>query len=726
MNVRTTGLLMTGMLALNACAHSSPAQNSGSSSVQPSTGERMSRLNYPTTRAESIEEQIFGQSVKDPYRWLEDPKSSEVQSWVNAQDNLARSYLDALPGRAQLEARLKALSYVDSMTAPTHRNGRYFYSRRHADKEKGIVYWKQGETGKEQVLIDPNTLSADGSIALGTLSISYDGKLAAFSLKANNADEATLYLMDVETGKRSEIDVIPGAKYAYPEWAPDNQGFYYTWLPVDPSIPASERPGYAEVRYHRVGTSPAQDTIIKERTGNPQTFVGADISRDGRWLIYKVQRGWNSTHLYVSDQKAADKSFKPFVLSDDSVYELIPWGDAFYIYTNEGAPRYRLFKAPAGLSDRSAWKEIVPQQEAVLDNVQVVGNKLALTWSRNVTSLLEIRDLDGKLIREVALPGMGTTYGMTGEPEEDTAYFMFMSLIYPPEIYKTSIKTGDTSRFFSVLLPIQPDLFETEQVWYPSKDGTKISMFIVRKKGAPKDGKMPIFLTGYGGFNVSMTPTFSATRFAWLEAGGGFAMPNLRGGGEYGEAWHRAGMLENKQNVFDDFIAASEYLIREKYTSADKLVISGGSNGGLLMGAMVTQRPELFKAVVCSVPLLDMVRYHLFGSGRTWIPEYGTAENEADFKWIYAYSPYHRVVEGTSYPAFLMQAADNDDRVDPLHARKFTARLQAAQGGAAPVIMRVERNAGHGGGDMVKKQIDQLVDMYSFVMHQVGIVPKNP
>lgn len=686
----------------------------------------MSRLNYPSTRTEPIEENLFGQVVKDPYRWLEDAKSPEVQEWVTAQDTLARSYLDALPGRTQLEARLKSLSYVDSMSSPTVRNGRYFYSRRHADKEKSILYWKQGESGQEKVLIDPNTLSTDGSVALGSVSISLDGKSVAYGLKANNADEATLYVMDVETGKTSDVDVIPGAKYANPDWTPDHKGFYYTWLPVDPSIPASERPGYAEIRYHLLGTSPDQDKLIKERTGNPQTFVGAEVSRDGRWLLYFIQRGWNSTEVYVSDQQAADKSFKPFITGTSAIYQIYPWKDAFYIYTNEGASRYRLFKAPAGISARNTWKEIVPEQEAVLDGIQVVGQHLALTWSQNVTSSLEIRDLEGALVRKVPLPGMGTSYGMSGDPEDDTAYFTFMSLIYPPEIYKTSIKTGETSRFFSLSLPIQPEQFETEQVWYPSKDGTKISMFIVRKKGAPKDGKMPFFLTGYGGFNVSMTPSFAATRFAWLEAGGGFAMPNLRGGGEYGEEWHWAGMLDKKQNVFDDFIAASEYLIREKYTSAEKLVISGGSNGGLLMGAMVTQRPELFKAVVCSVPLLDMVRYHRFGSGRTWIPEYGTAEKEADFKWIYAYSPYHRVVPGTSYPAFLMQAADNDDRVDPLHARKMTALLQASQGGPAPVIMRVERNAGHGGGDMVKKQLDQLVDMYSFVMHQVGMEPKSP
>lgn len=739
--VCTVGLAtgVGAILSASGCAHTSPTQSptAQTSEMQGNTHTAGSdqgakqkgqgpMLQYPATRAENITETIFGTQVSDPYRWLEDVKSPEVQGWMTAQDGLARDYLEKLPGRDGIEKRLKELSYIDSMSAPVHRNGRYFYMRRHADKEKAVLYWKQGEKGAETVLIDPNTLSKDGSVALGGWNPSFDGSKLVYSLKPNNADEAWLYVMEVATGKVSTIDVIEGAKYAGPDWTPDGAGFYYTWLPTDPSIPASERPGYAEVRYHAIGTDPKTDALVHPKTGDPKTFLGSSLSRDGRWLFVYVQHGWNSNNVYLRDLKSPQKDFKPFMVGQPYTYSVMAWKDSFYIVTNEGAPRSRVFKVPAGTLDRSAWKEIVPESDAVLEDAEIVGGHLVLTYLRNAASELEIRSLDGKPVRSVKLPGIGTSYGMSGEPDEDEAYFSFMSFTYPLETYKTSIKTGETSLWYSLKVPVDPSQFDVEQVWYPSKDGTKVSMFIVRKKGAPKDGSSPMLLSAYGGFNVNMTPSFSASRFVWLEAGGSFAVPNLRGGGEYGEEWHKDGMLGKKQNVFDDMIASAEYLVKNGYTRTDRLAISGGSNGGLLMGAMLTQRPDLFKAVICSVPLLDMVRYHLFGSGRTWIPEYGTAENEADFKWIYAYSPYHRVVKGTHYPAMLMMSADSDDRVDPLHARKMVAQVQAAQASNAPILMRIEVNAGHGGGDMVKKNIEQGVDMYSFLMAELGMTPPAP
>lgn len=736
LSLAVAGSSGAGSLTLG-CAHSGTAASDSRAAVQkpegdphrsgkdPAEGTKMD-WNYPATRAENIRETHFGVEVSDPYRWLEDWSAPEVRAWTDAQDNLARAYLGKLPGRDRLEARLKELYYVDSVSPPTHRGSRYFYSRRLATQEKTIFYWREGENGEERVLLDPNKLSPDGSISVGALVPSEEGKYLAFSLKENNADEATLYVMEVATGKRSELDVIPGAKYANPDWTPDSSGFYYTYLPTDPSIPVAERPGYAEVRFHKLGTDPRQDPVIHPRTGNPKTFIGPSLSKDGRWLFVSIQHGWNSRDLYLRDLKSKDSSFQPYLVGKPFLYEVYPWKDSFYILTNEDAPRSRVFKAPAGVADRSRWVEIIPQDpKAVIEDIQVVGNHLVLTRMLNAASELQVRDLDGTLVRAVDIPPLGYTYGMNGNPDEDEAYFTYMSFIAPPETYKTSIKSGQSSLWYSVKVPVDPSPYMAEQVWYPSKDGTQISMFIVRRKDMKFDGSTPVMLTGYGGFNVSQNPYFNSGTFVWLEAGGAVANPNLRGGGEYGEEWHRSGMLDKKQNVFDDFIGAAEFLIQKGYTRPERLSIRGGSNGGLLVGAAMTQRPDLFKAVVCGVPLLDMLRYHLYGSGRTWIPEYGSAENEADFRWLQAYSPYHHVKTGAQYPSMLMLAADSDDRVDPMHARKFTALLQAANGSNEPQLMRVERHAGHGGADLVKQAVAQSVDTFAFLMDELGMTPSQ-
>jgi prolyl oligopeptidase len=667
---------------------------------------------------------LFGQKVSDPYRWLEDVDNPEVKAWMEAEDAAARSWLTKLPGRDAIEARLKALFYVDSVRPPVHRGGRYFYMRTHADREKAILYWKDGEDGAEQVLIDPNTLSADGSVALGGWVPSYDGKLLAYLLRPNNADEATLYVKEVATGQVHGIDTIDGAKYARPEWTPSGDGFYYTWLPTDPSIAVAERPGYAEVRFHKLGTAPSSDRLIHPKTGNPKEFLGTELSRDGRWLFIYRQHGWTSNDVYFRDLTSKDTAFKPLVVGRDAHFYVTAWKDDFYIQSDDGAPHNRLYKVGAKNPAREKWQEIVPEPgEAVIESVQIIGDHLVITLLRNAANELEVRTLDGHLVRTVPLPGIGATEGMTGNPDEDDAYFSFTSFTHPLEVYRTSIKTGDTRLWASVKLPIDPSRFQVEQVWYPSKDGTKVSMFLVHRKDLPRDGSTPFLIGGYGGFNVSMVPSFAGSLFPWLEAGGGYALPNLRGGGEYGEAWHRDGMLDKKQNVFDDYIGAAEYLIREGYTKPERLAIKGGSNGGLLVGAAMVQRPDLYRAVICAVPLLDMVRYHLFGSGKTWISEYGSAEDEAQFKTLFAYSPYHHVKPGTAYPSMLMLSADHDDRVDPMHARKFVAAVQAANIGDHPILMRIEINAGHGGADLVKKTVEQAADTYAFLMHELGLMP---
>ncbi|WP_437754909.1 prolyl oligopeptidase family serine peptidase [Sorangium sp. So ce1389] len=683
-----------------------------------STPADPSRPAYPPTRAVPVKYALYGVEITDPYRWLEDGDAPEVKEWMRAQDAFTRAELSRLPEREAIASRLKQLFYIDAVSAPRHRRGRYFVSRRHATKEKSIVYWKEGKGGEERVLLDPNSWSDDGSVSLGGWEVSWDGKNVAYKVQKNNSDEATLHVMDVASGKRSDVDVIEGAKYAYASWTPSGDGFYYVWLPTDPSIPVADRPGYAEVRFHRLGQDPRQDRVVRGKTGDPSTFLNASVSKDGRFLVLTVAHGWTSTDVYFRDLRrpGAQAADRPLAVGRDAHYNVEVYKDRFYVHTDEGAPHYRVFEVDPDRPERAAWKEIVPERpDATLDSVSVVGGHLALSYLKDASSRVEVRALDGRLVREVPLPGIGTVGGPSGLPDEDEAYFSFESFTSPQEIYATSIRTGETALYTRTEVPVDPSAFTVEQTFFPSKDGTKISMFIVRRKDMKKDGSSRALLYGYGGFQISQTPSFTASMYPWLERGGVYAVANLRGGGEYGEAWHRDGMLLKKQNVFDDFIGAAEHLVREGYTRPERLVIQGGSNGGLLVGAALTQRPELFRAAVCGVPLLDMVRYHLFGSGKTWISEYGSADDPAQFKALYAYSPYHHVRPGTRYPAVLLLSADSDDRVDPMHARKFAAALQAASAGG-PVLLRIERNAGHGGADLIKAAVEKGADQISFAM----------
>ena len=606
---------------------------------------------------------------------------------------------------------------------PQHHGSRYFYWRRHADKEKAIVYWREGKDGQPQVLFDPNAWSADGSIALGSWSVTEDGKTVAYSIHKNNSDEATLYVMDVATGKKSELDVIEGAKYAYASWTPDGKSFYYTWLPVDPAIAPADRAGYAEVRLHALGEDPKKDAIVKERTGDPTSFVGAGISRDGHWLILSVSHGWTSRDVWFKDARTPAKEWTPLAVGKPFLYNVAAWDDLFYITTNEDAPRYRMFKADPNNAARERWREIVAERaDATLEDGSVVGGRLSLSYVINATTELQVRNLDGKFVRTIALPGVGTAGGLYGREDEDEAYFVYFSFTTPREIHCASVASGQSKLWSKLELDIDPSPFTVDQVWFPSKDGAKISMFVVHRKDMQYDGSNPTLLTGYGGFQIAMTPMFSSGLYPWFERGGVFAMPNLRGGSEYGEEWHRNGMLDKKQNVFDDFAAAAQWLIAQKITSPAKLAISGGSNGGLLVGAAMVQHPELFKTVVCEVPLLDMVRYHLFGTGKTWIAEYGSADDAKMFPAIFAYSPYHHVKPGEKYPSLLMLSADSDDRVDPMHARKFVAAMQAATKGGA-VLLRIESNAGHGGADMLKAAVEKGADKWAFIMAELGVKP---
>lgn len=695
-----------------------PVRTTGAATTEETShvNDAKKALPYPDNHPGDAVDVHFGQKVADPYRWLEDGKSPDVKAWLEAQDKLGRSELGKMPERDAIAKRLKELLYIDSLSAPVKRKNRYFYSRRHADKEKGIVYVKDGKDGKERVLFDPNTWSTDGSVSLGTWTPSYDGKKVAYAVHKNNSDEATLYVLDVDTMKKSERDVIEGAKYAYPSWTPANDAFYYTWLPTDPAITPADRPGFAEVRFHKLGQDPKKDKLVHEKTGDASKFISADLSRDGKFLFLTVSDGWTSDALFLKDGTKIEGSFAPIAEQGKAHYQATSQDGSLFIVTDEGAPHWHVFKVDPKRTERSAWVEIVKEDpDATIDGFAIIGGKLAIRYLEKASSRMSVFELDGKKAYDVALPGIGTVSGPIGDPTDEVAYFGYQSFTTPLEIHELSVKTGKTALYSKVSVPIDPSKFTTEQVTYKSKDGTPITMFIVKPKDAPKDGNNRVYLYGYGGFQVSLTPELWSTYYPWLERGGILAIPNLRGGGEYGEAWHQAGMKLVKQNVFDDFVGAAEYLVKEKYTRPERMVIAGASNGGLLVGATMTQRPDLFAGVVCGVPLLDMVRYTEFGSGRTWVSEYGSPDVEPDFKALYGYSPYHHVKKGTKYPALLMLTADSDDRVDPMHARKFVAAVEDASAGG-PVLLRMEKNAGHGGADLRKSEVEKGTDRLAFAL----------
>jgi prolyl oligopeptidase len=724
-------LVFTTTLHRAPLAQPLPIPNPEASSTTPTPANSSMPtlpLHYPATRTVDASDTYFGTKVPDPYRWLEDGKSPEVLAWLSAQNHLARTYLDALPGREALAKRYGELLHIDTISAPGRAGDRVFYMKRRANQEKSVLYWKSAldSQDSDHVLVDPNQFIGTDNAALGSAAASLDGKLLAYSLKPNNADEATLYVKDVATGKDLPGEVIEGAKYADPSWMPDGSGFVYTYLPPAEEGHVADRPGLAVVRYHQLGTDAKKDPVLHSKTGDPTKFIGSSISRDGKWIFFEQQNGWDKNDVYYQPLQgqptaALAKTWKPIVVGKDFLYSLSAWKGQAYILTNEDATRFRVFKVDLDHPQRSNWREIVPESPTlVLQGLSIVGNHLVLDELKDVASQIEIRDLDGKLVRQLSLPGLGSVSELEGEPEHDALYYEFINFTTPPEIFQTSVTSATQTLWSQIHVPVDPTPYVVTQQFFTSKDGTRVPMFLVHRKDMPFDGTTPFLIYGYGGFGLSQTPFFSPGYYPWLEAGGGYALVNLRGGGEFGEQWHQDGMLLKKQHVFDDCIAAAEFLIAKGYTKPEHLGLRGGSNGGLLVGAVLTQRPDLFRAMVCEVPLLDMIRYVKFGSGMTWIPEYGSPENEAQFKALLAYSPYHHVKKGTAYPSVLFCTAANDDRVDPMHARKMAAALQAATGSPNPILVRVETQSGHGGGDQVKKTIDYATDIWGFLIHELG------
>ncbi|PYQ43294.1 MAG: S9 family peptidase [Acidobacteria bacterium] len=657
----------------------------------------------PVATPRPVADYFHGTRVIDNYRWLEKADSPEVQKWVAEENDYTRALLDPLPGRAAIQNRLTELLSIGSVSAPVLAGRHYFYTRREGLQNQPVLYVRDSLNGSDRVLVDANSLAADGTIALDWFQPSENGKYVAYGTSPSGSEMSTLHVIETKTGEILP-DTIERTRAASIAWLHDNSGFYYTRYPKKGDVPAGQEMYNRHVYFHLLGSPVETDNAIFGEGRGPEDWPGVSLSNDGRWLLINVSEGWTKSELFLMDLKS-DKApirlttGKNFLYSDD-IYD-----GKVYITSNEDAPRYRMFVTDAGNFDREAWKEIVPQSDAVLQGAAVFGGKLVAQYEQNASSQVKTFDLDGKKLNDI---------------------YEFQSFTFAPSIYRYDLKNGSTSLWTKVDAPsIDASAYDVQQEWFNSKDGTRVPMFVVHKKGLQKNGKNPTLLTGYGGFNVSLTPTFSRTAYLWMEHGGIYAVANLRGGAEFGEDWHRAGMLDKKQNVFDDMIAAAQHLISEKYTDKHHLAIQGGSNGGLLMGAMLTQRPDLFRAVVCQVPLLDMLHYQDFQIAKLWIPEYGTAENPEQFKWLYAYSPYHHVKTGVEYPAILFMTADTDTRVDPMHAKKMTALMQAAAGNGSshtrPILLRIESKAGHGAGKPVTKQIEEFTDVYSFLFWQLGV-----
>ena len=692
-------------------------------SFVPTVASDEKRLSYPPSRIEEVVDTLHGVAVADPYRWLEDGDNPAVKEWVAKQNAFTRSVLDKLPGREQIRERLDTLLDIGTIGTPTPVKGRYFYTRREGKQNQPILYVREGLRGPERVLLDPNQLAADGTVALDWWYPSRDGKLLAYGLSRDGSEQSTLYVRDVDTGKDLP-DVIPRTRACSVAWRPDGKAFYYTRYPAPDSVPKGEENYHRHVYLHVLGTDPASDPRVFGEGRAAEDWPIVKLSPDGRWLAVTVQQGWAKSEIFFADLTKDAVRFEPLVEKVNAIFEVIVRNDRFYIRTNEKAPRYRLYRVDPEKPARDQWQEIIPESGDVLEAVAAIGDTLVAEYSVKASSRLRLFDRNGRPTHEVALPTLGTVAGLGGEWDGDELLYGFQSFTVPPTVYHVDLKTRRSQLWEQVKADIDFSAYEVEQVTYRSKDGTPVTMFLAHKKGLKRDGNNPTLLYGYGGFNIALTPSFNPARFLFLERGGLLAIANLRGGGEYGEEWHQAGMLGKKQNVFDDFLAAAEWLIAEKYTNPNRLAIQGGSNGGLLVGAALTQRPDLFRAVVCQVPLLDMVRYHKFLIARLWIPEYGSADDPEQFKWLYAYSPYHRVKDGTAYPAVLLATAESDTRVDALHARKMAARLQAATASDPtdrPILLRLETKAGHGQGKPRSKILDELTDIWSFLFWQLGI-----
>ena len=679
---------------------------------------------YPRTRQVDQVDDYFGTTVKDPYRWLEDDNSPETKAWVEAQNKVTFAYLEAIPERKRIEKRLTELWDYQRFGLPSKEGPWYVWSHNSGLQNQAVLFRASGLDAQAELLLDPNTLSKDGTVALGGTSFSDDGSLMAWSTAEGGSDWIDWHLREVATGKDRE-DHVRWSKFSGASWKKDGSGFYYSRYAAPKQGDALKGVNkYQKVYFHRVGTPQEEDLLVYERPDQPDWGFGADVTEDGRFLLVYQSEGTDPRNrIFAQDLQDPKGGIAPFLDAFDAEYGAAGNdGDLFYVRTDKDAPRRRLVAIDRRSPSPAAWKEILPQDpgKGVLASVDMIGDRFVVVWETDAHSLLKIYDKTGRLEREVGLPGIGSV-SVSGRRRDREFFYAFTSFTYPTTIHRCDPATGRSTVFRQPKLPFDPAAYETTQVFYPSKDGTQVPMFITARKGTARTGQSPTLLTGYGGFNIPMTPSFSPGVMGWLEMGGVYALANLRGGSEYGKEWYDAGRLKKKQNVFDDFIASAEYLIREKYTSTPKLAIAGGSNGGLLIGAVLNQRPDLFGAALPAVGVMDMLRFHLFTIGWAWKSDYASSETKEGFDTLIQYSPLHNIRPGTRYPAVLITTGDHADRVVPAHSFKYAATLQPAQAGDAPVLIRIETRAGHGAGKPTSKIIEEAADRYAFLVRNLGM-----
>jgi len=679
--------------------------------------QQMIKSNYPPARKSDQVDDYHGVKVADPYRWLEDLDSEETRAWVEAENKLSFAYLAAIPARTALKERLTKLWNYEKYGTPFKEGNRYFYTRNSGLQNQAVLYTVTSLEAQPQLVLDPNTLSADGTVAVSGMQASPDGKLLAYSLSASGSDWQEWKVRDVETSKDLSDD-IKWVKFSGVSWTRDGKGFFYSRYDEPKSETLKSVNYFQKVYYHKLGSPQSEDVLVYERPDQQDWLFGGAVTEDGNYLVITVYQGTDvKNRVYFKDLKAKDAPVVKLLDDFDAAYTFVGnEGSRFWFQTDSQASRGKLVEIDTANPARSNWKVIVPEGKETLLATTFVNNKFILNYLKDAYTQVKIYDTAGKLVNEVAFPGIGSAEGFGGKATDKETFYSFTGFTTPTTIYRYDMTTGKSTIFRQPKVDFNPANYETKQVFYTSKDGAKVPMFITYKKGLKLDGNNPTYLYGYGGFNISMTPGFSVGNLVWMEMGGVYAQPSLRGGGEYGEEWHQAGMKLKKQNVFDDFIAAAQWLIDNKYTSTPKLAIGGGSNGGLLVGAALTQRPDLFGAALPAVGVMDMLRFQKFTIGWAWVSDYGSADNPEDFKALYAYSPLHNIKPATSYPPTMITTADHDDRVWPGHSFKFAAALQAAQAGSAPILIRIETKAGHGAGKPTSKIIEETADRWAFLV----------
>jgi prolyl oligopeptidase len=684
-------------------------------------------ITYPVTRKDDTVDEYHGVVVPDPYRWLEDPDSPETRAWIEAQNKITFGFLEAIPARKKLEQRITELWNYEKYSPPGRKAKRYFWSKNDGLQNQSVVYWSDAPKGEGKVLLDPNKLSADGTVALAGLSVSEDAKLAAYGLQSAGSDWVEWKVRSIDTGE-DLTDHLKWVKFSGASWTKDSKGFYYSRYPEPKSGEAlTDANLNQKVYYHRLGTSQDKDTLIYERPDQPKWGFGPSVTHDGRYLVVSVWKGTGPKNMVLYQdlrrgKPGAKGKLTTLIGSFDAKFDMIGNdGPIFWFVTDQGAPRGKVIAIDVRKPQPKNWKVLVPQGPDALQGANNVGERFFVEYLKDAHSRIAVHDLKGKHLGDVALPGLGSAGGFGGRREDTETFYNYTSFTSPDTIYRYDLKSGKSEVLRAPKVAFDGSLYESVQVFVKSKDGTKVPLFITHRKGMKLDGNNPTLLYGYGGFNVSLTPFFSVVQAVWMDLGGVLVVANLRGGGEYGEEWHLAGTRLKKQAVFDDFIAAAEWLIANKYTSPRRLAIQGGSNGGLLVGACMTQRPELFGAALPAVGVMDMLRFHKFTIGWAWIDDYGSSDDPAEFKALLAYSPLHNLKEGVSYPPTMVTTADHDDRVVPGHSFKFAAALQAAHKGVNPVLIRIQTKAGHGAGKPTKMKITESADQLAFLVKVFGM-----